>query len=96
MAHERRHKRGVISKLFGEDAGKIENLEISLRRGIKQENENFKKIQDFSTNVVRQVSDISDWSKASSASMRKNSNIQMVLARKIHQMSNRATFLNLR
>ena len=96
MAHERRHKRGVISKLFGEDAGKIENLEISLRRGVKQENENFAKIQDFSTNVVRQVDEISSWSKTSTANMRKHSNIQMVLARRMHRMSNRATFLNLR
>ena len=96
MAPEKRQKRGIISKLFGEDEEKIENLEFSVRRGVKQENENFAKIQDFSTNVVRQVSDISSWSKASSANMRKHSNIQMVLARRMHQMSNRATFLNLR
>ena len=82
--------------MFGGDDGKIQNLEFSVRRGVKQENENFAKIQDFSTNVVKQVNDISSWSKASSVNMRKHSNIQMVLARRVHRMANRAAFLNLR
>ena len=89
-------KRSIVSDIFGNNGEKLRNLENSVRSGIEIENKNFEKITHFSSNIVGQINKMIKLNLQKEVSRKKQFNSQLLLARKLHRLSGRNSFLNLR
>ena len=96
LAWNRLEKRSIVSDLFGNNGEKLRNLEKSVRSGVEIENKNFEKIEHFSSNIVSQINRMVKLNHRKEVSMKKQFNTQLLLARKLHRMGGRHSFLNLR
>ena len=96
LALNRLKKRSIVSDLFGNNGEKLRNLEKSVRSGVEIENKNFAKIEHFSSNIVSQINRMAKLNHKKEVSMKKQFNTQLILARKLHRMGGRHSFLNLR